>query len=172
MLDALRQAAAALLGAAPDPVVRRVLRTLLAEEAEPEAETVKISAPVSGNGAMPRKLRRVVQPPPSTQTAQPATGWLVMRRQVRSAMRKRGLNEAQLAAELRFASPTLHKALGTKAPPSRPLLAAITGWLADGEAREAEAEPVGLVEPVLPFRRRGTSGNGNGANAHAIGHGA
>jgi hypothetical protein len=178
-LHTLRQAAAALLGTAPEPVVRKLLRELL--EVEPEAAEFESEAGAeaphcngngNGNGAAhkPRRPRKPHKaPPPTSDPSSPS--WLVLRRQIGAAMRRHGISEGQLATAIHFAHGTVHKALGLKTDPSRPLRAALVSWLADGavqlEQAEAEAEDktetevleagaeveVEVLEPPLPFRR-------------------
>jgi hypothetical protein len=63
MLDALRTAAAALLTAAPEPVVRRMLRELLAEDPAPANA---LGAPPSGNSLVAIQPRMPVSMRPET----------------------------------------------------------------------------------------------------------
>jgi hypothetical protein len=150
MLDALRQAASALLNAAPEPIVRTVLRQLL-DEVE--------SAP----NALAAVLERTIQAPASPKNGDAAPSWAAewpkLRMQVRAAMAEREVGFEELGERLGYGTDTVRQAVGTNRPKTQRIAERLAGWVADAAAEAPKKTPV-------PFRRNG-AGASNGVNAAA-----
>jgi DNA-binding NarL/FixJ family response regulator len=136
-IDALRGAAAALLTTAPEPVVRRTLAMLLAEDTE-------TPAPVARAVPLPHRPSVVKREPPAATTA---SDWPELQQQVRGALKARGLTYAQIAEELGYSVKTITNALGSSTPSSL-VAAKLTAWLTETSAPE-------VAPGVAPFRPNG-----------------
>jgi hypothetical protein len=173
--DALRQAAAMLLNAAPAGAVIRAVRSLL-DAMEADRPGMSAAEPAqkppqaarAGNGANAAPTPRPA-PAPATPPAKARSGaedaeresWERLRQEVRTARQARGLTMAQLADALGMARATTKTALTCRRPPSARLQTRLTEWL---------AAPAVAV-PDATFRRNGRDGTArstaNGAAEHA-----
>lgn len=159
-VQALRQAAHALIDTATNPALRGVLRALL-----DDVDTVEIPSPAraqgsSGNGhAAPAPTNGA-----HAERAAPDPAWTDLRQRVKTAQRERGIDNAQLAAALGMAVITVRKALSqVRRSPTRALAAKFEAWLAD-----ALPEPVAVpavTESNAMFRSNGTAAGSNGIAA-------
>jgi hypothetical protein len=177
-LEILRQAASALLTTAPEPVVRRTLRELLAEEnympVDHRPSPGAIPPSQQGNG-----VQRPVPGANATDAAHDslrlaATGslqlaalpkatlmseWPTLRQQVRVAMHERGVTFDRLGALLGYAPATLQQAVGTNRPKTQRMTERIRAWLVEGTDPAMEAPE----KTLLPFRiDHAHAGTGNG----------
>ena len=144
-LAALRQAATVLLAEAPLPVVRAMLRALLADT---EGPPVKAAAPPQPQELKQPRAKAAPRPTPTD------SEWDTRRREIRTAMLERGVSYNALAAQFGVAVPTLRHALGRREPPTRAMRQRLEAWL--------ESEPaLAVAEP--PFRANGAG------SAHAEG---
>ena len=160
-VDALRQAALALIPAAPAGAILAAMRALLADwelEAPVATAPAASTAPATAAVAPLQGAFEPAQAPtaPKADVGDLAT-WERVRQQVRETRQARGLTMRQLAEQLGLALSTLEAALQTRRPPSRAMRARLEAWLAAAPEVAAEA---------FPFRGTGTS------RGHTAGRGA
>jgi hypothetical protein len=173
--DALRQAAAMLLNAAPSGAVIRAVKTLLdameadrpvMPAAEPAQTPPQAAQAINGADAAPTPTpapAAAAAPARATfgEAATKRAEWEQLRVTVREMRTERGLSIAQLAVAIGSSATTLKTALGMKRPPSHRLRERLEAWVAAPEV---------AAEPAVPFRV-GRTGNGrtrsNGAGDHA-----
>jgi hypothetical protein len=166
-LEILRQAASALLATAPEPVVRRTLRELLAEEnytpADQRPGAGAISPCRQGSGVQqpvlganyantahdsPRLAATGSLHPAALPKATLMSEWPTLRQRVRAAMHARGVSFERLGSLLGYAPATLQQAVGTNRPKTLRMMERIKAWLVDGSDAATEAPEKALP----PFR--------------------
>ena len=172
-VDALRQAALALIPAASAGAILAAMRGLLADW-ESERPDAAAAAPLQGARRPDPALTPAVPPTGLTAPARSTSGlramaaaqdaeresWERLRTEVRERRNERGMTVAQLAEELGASAMTLKTALGMRRPPSARLRERLTEWLKTPEVVPAEE----------PFRRR--TGNGAARGHATTGNGA
>jgi hypothetical protein len=162
-IDALREAAATLLPAAPPNAVLGALRALIdnwtpdqATDRPPVAATRPLQRRQPVNGAESA-------PAPAAATAllddPRRESWETLRLRVREERQSRRLTVAQLAEAIGSSATTLSSALGMRRPPTQRLQERLEAWLT-GASEVVPAEPT--------FR----NGAGAGHGAAAAGKGA
>ena len=172
-VDALRQAALALIPAAPAGAILAAMRGLLADW-ESERPDATAAAPLQGARRPDPALTPAVPPTGSTAptrrmaslqamaAAQDAEreSWERLRTEVRERRNERGMTVAQLAEELGASPATIKTSLGMRRPPSARLRERLTEWLKTPE----------VVPVEQPFRRK--TGNGAAREHATTGNGA
>jgi hypothetical protein len=155
-VQALRQAANALIGTAMGPTLRVVLRALLDGEAisdlqpPPKARGNRQHADAPAPHTRTAKKTSTTRAPESNQPADPdTTDWLELRERVQIARAERGFSNAELAAQLGVAVTTLSTIISVRRPPSGAMQRRLTEWV-NSEPTPAPA----VAAPAAPFHGR------------------
>jgi hypothetical protein len=148
-MPGVRDAAAALIGVAPESTVLTVLRMLVDSLAPAPAR--------SPEARLPPVPRRVLAPRRTTSTAAPIDeNWQELRHQVKTAMAERGSDYTDMAIAIGRSAVALKIDLSRRQPPRPALQAKLRAWLEQAAPAVAAAQ--------APFPGSGTERRSNGHN--------
>jgi hypothetical protein len=146
-MPGVRDAAAALIGVAPESTVLTVLRMLVDSLAPAPARSPEVPSP-----PVPR---RVLAPRAKPATAAPIDeNWEELRRKVRATMAERSLDYTDMAVAIGRSAVALKIDLSRRQPPRPALQAKLQTWLEQAAPAVAAAS--------APFPGSGTEHRGNG----------
>jgi hypothetical protein len=147
-MPGVRDAAAALIGMAPESTVLTVLRMLVDSLAPASARAPEVPPPLA-----PRPVPPAAKPAASARpTADPA--WETLRGEVKAAMIERGASFEDVAAAITRSAIGVRIMLGSRKPPKPIVRTRLQAWL-------EQAAPAVAAVPA-PFPGSGTGPRGNG----------